>query len=212
MAAPWARGAEVRIVGKLHGQDCVNVWTMATNQTVSDGAQLDALLLALAQAMADCVVEFLLPAVTSDYTFVQCDARAIYPTPSDPVIVSGTPAQVGELGPTSVSFAASLVNIRTGIGGRRGRGRKFLPPAGEANITTSNLDEPTLVLLAAFLSCVAAKFIGSGATAPWRIGVLSRTDLTALGGNFDNSFREATQLSPVALVANLSSRKVNRGS
>ncbi|HKY46331.1 MAG TPA: hypothetical protein VJM50_24775 [Pyrinomonadaceae bacterium] len=212
MAAPWARGAIVRIVGRLHGAETVNVFTMATNTVVNDGPNLDQLLLDLAVAMRECVTEFLLPAVTSDWTFIQCDARAIHPTPSDPVVASALTGSVGERGPTSVSFAASLVNIRTGIGGRRGRGRKFLPPPGEADMTASGLDDATLVLIAAFLACVAEKFIGASATAPWKIGVLSRTSMNSIGGTFDNSFREATQLSPVKLTSLLSSRKVGKGS
>ena len=212
MAAPWARGAEVRIVGKIHGQETVNVWTMATNTVVNDGPALDQLLLDLATAMRECVAEFLLPAVTSDWEFVQCDARTIYPAPGDPIVATAQAGgNVGERGATSVSFAAQLVNIRTGNGGRRGRGRKFLPPPGEADMTASAIDDATLVLLAAFLACVAEKFIGAGSQ-PWRIGVLSRKDLTGIGGSFDNAFREATQLNPVRNAALLSSRKVGKGS
>lgn len=211
MAAPWARGAEGRIVGKLHGQDCINVFHFATNNVVNDGGPLDDLLLQLAVAMVDCAFQTLLPAVTQDYRLVQCDARAIFPTKTDPVIQTAPANATGTLTSTSVSFAASLVNIRTGGGGRRGRGRKFFPPPGEENITNGLIDNPTLAALTAFLNCMAGKFTGLNPSTMWRLGVYSRTNDLAVGGDFNNSFREATQLSPSATLAVLSSRKIGHG-
>lgn len=211
MAAPWARGAQARIVGQIQGQDCINVLHFATNEVVNDGGPLDALLLQLAVGMLDCAVQTLLPAVTSDYTLIHCDARAIVPAPSDPVIATAPANSVGELSATSVSFAASLVNIRTGGGGRRGRGKMFLPPPGEAEVVSSSMDNPTLVALTAFLTCLAGKFTGANPSTPWRLGVYSRTNDAAITGTFDNSFREATQLSPSANLAIMSSRKKTLG-
>src|SRR5690242_9991744 len=117
MAAPWAAGAECRIVGNLHGSQCINVFHFATNTVINDDDNLDDLLLQLAQAMLECAVETLLPAVTSDYTLVHVDAKRIAPVRSDPMIATAPAGSVGQRGPTSVSFAASLMNIRTGGGG-----------------------------------------------------------------------------------------------
>lgn len=208
MPAPWVAGAQGRIIGMIHGQQTVNVMHFATNDQIADQAELDTILLALATAMLDCAVSTLLPAVTSDWTLVQCDAKRVAPTPSDPILATAPGGSVGELSPSSVSFIASLVNIRTGGGGKSGRGRIFLPPAGEAEIQNSAIDGPTLTLLAAFLTCVAGKFMGVGATTPWRLGVLSQKLLAGVGGNFDNAFREATSLNPVAQSSALMSRKV----
>jgi len=211
MAAPWVAGAQARIVGELHGQQTVNVLHFATNDAISDPGALDEILLALAEAIRDCVVEFLLPAVTIDWKFVKADAKRIYPVLSDPIVSTGLPEHVGELGVTSVSYAASLVNIRTGQGGRRGRGKMFLPPAGEAQIAQSTIDGPTLVLIAAFTACVATKFMGSDPETPWHLGILSQKDLSGVGGTFDNSFRIATSLNPVADCAVMRSRRKGRG-
>jgi len=211
MPAPWSAGAECRIVGSLHGVETVNVWHFATNEVINDDPSLDTLLQQLITAMSQCVRDFLLPAVTSDWRFVQCDARRIAPTFSDPVIGTGTPADVGELSPTSHSVSCSLVSIRTGGGGKSGRGRKFLPPPGEAEIANSLINDATLLLIAAYLACVAEKFAGANATTFWRVGVLSTKKLHALGGSFDNAFREATQLSPVANVHYLGSRQIGHG-
>lgn len=211
MAAPWNAGAQARIVGTIHGQTTINVMHFATNDSIEDEGALDTILLTLAEAIRDCVIESLLPAVTQDWTFVQADAKRIYPVASDPIIATAPGGSVGELGVTSVSFASSLATIRTGGGGRRGRGRIFLPPAGEAQIANSALDGPTLVLLAAFLACVAVKFMGADPETPWHLGVYSRKNDSELGGTFDNSFRVATQLSPVANVAVMGSRKIGHG-
>lgn len=211
MPAPWARGAECRIVGEIHGQQTVNVMHFGTNEVVDDGSTLDALLLQLAEAMLACVIDTLLPAVSVDWNVIKVDAKQIVPTPGDPIIATADAGSVGELSASSVSFASSLATIRTGGGGRRGRGRIFLPPPGEAEVSASAIDPGTLVLITAFLTCVAGKFLGDAATTDWRLGVLSRKSLTGIGGTFDNSFRVATQLSPVADLAVMRSRRKGHG-
>jgi hypothetical protein len=211
MPAPWARGAQFRIIGELHGQTTVNVFHAATNTVVNDGGPLDQLLLFAAQAIRDCVVDLLLPAVTSDWRFIATEGRQIYPASGDPITVTGVPENVGELGPCSHSISSALMRVRTGTGGRSGRGRMFLPPPGEPQIAVSTIDGPTLVLLAAFASCIAVKFIGQNPETEWHLGVLSRKNLAAVGGSFDAAFRVATTLSPVADLSYLGSRRLGRG-
>lgn len=216
MAAPWALGAQARIVGTLHGQDTVNVLHFATNTAELDISPPSPLLTALVEAILACVIEALLPAVTQDWTARYVDARFVYngggsPIGTDPVIATAPAGSVGELGVTSVSFASSLVNIRTGLGGRRGRGRMFLPPAGEAQTAASMIDEGTMDLITAFLLCMAGKFLGSSPTTDWRLGVLSRTIAGPTNANFNAGFFIASQLSPVARVAVLSRRKIGHG-
>lgn len=212
MPAPWAAGAQVRIKGRIHGQVTNNVMHFATNTVVNDGPLFDAFLLALANAVAQCVIDTLLPAVSQDWTFEGVDARRIYPSATDPIDATEDVGGIGALGPASVSFASSLLQVRTGGGGRRGRGRAFLPPAGEAQTANSAIDGPTLALLAQFAACVAGKFIGAGATEQWRIGVYSKTNDNEAAGTFDNSFREAISLQPSTSVACMRSRKVGHGS
>lgn len=211
MAAPWVAGAQARIIGEIHGQQTVNVMHFATNSAISDGGALDVLLLQLAEAMLACVIDTLLPAVSVDWKVIKCDAKRISPVVSDPILATAPADSVGELGVSSVSFTSSLLNLRTGGGGRRGRGRVFLPPAGEAQIANSAIDAPTLALITEFALCVAGKFLGSGATTDWRLGILSQKNLAAIGGTFDNSFREVTSLNPVADVAVMRSRRKGHG-
>lgn len=208
----WARFAELRIMGEIHGQQTVNVFHCATDLVANDEGTLNTVLLALAEAMRDCVVEFLLPAVTSDWRFVRTDAKEISPTKTDPIVVSGTTAQVGELSAASHSFAASLVLLRTGTGRRRGLGKKFLPPPGEGQTANSLIDEPTLVLLAAFTACVAAKFMGAAPESNWHLGVLSHKDLIDPQGNgIQGAFRVVSSINISPEAAVMRSRRRGHG-
>ena len=207
----WARGAECRVIGELHGSQTVNVWHMGTDLIADDSGSLNEVLLQLAQAMMECIRETLLPAVTSDWKAVRVEAQEVFPLLSDTIVETALPTDVGQLATTNVSFAATLVNIRSGIGGRSHRGKKFLPPPGDANMTASDIDAGTLLLLAAFLACVAEKFMGADPTSDWHLGVFS----PKLGGtkfqNFNAGFVVASSLNPVSLVAKMGSRKKGRG-
>lgn len=207
----WARGAEVRIVGEMHGSRTQNVFHFGTDEVANDTGALNTLLLQLAQAMMQCVRETLLPAVTQDWKCVHVEAQEIFPVLSDTIIETALNTDVGALGPTSVSFAASLVNVRTGLGGRSHRGRKFLPPPGEAQITASDIDDATLLLIAAFLACVAEKFMGNAPTSNWHFGVFSRKLAGGLLANFNTGFSLVTSMNPVADLATMRSRKKGRG-
>lgn len=212
MAAPWARGARVRIVGFIHGQETVNVLHFATNEVINDGGLLDAALLALAEAVVDCIVTALIGCVSSDWRLDHVEAQAIFPTLTDPVVSTTNTGTVGGDAATNVSFAASLIQVRTGGGGRSGRGRMFLPPPGDSGQSQSVLSGDIQNCLTGFLTCLAGKFGGASPSTNWHLGVLSRKGLKAVGGTFDNSFRVATQLTPAAQVAIMSSRKVGKGS
>lgn len=211
MAAPWSAGIRLRIVGRLHGQLTNNVLHFGTNTVINDAPALNALLLQLTIAVAACIIDTMLPHVTSDWTLERVEAQQISPAISDPVIHVPEDPAVGAAGPTSSSVLATLVNIYTGGGGRSGRGRMFLPPAGEAQTANSLLDNPTMVQVAAFVACIAGKFIGVGATEPFRLGILSQKTFNNTPANFDGSFREAVQMIPSNVVAVMGSRKVGRG-
>jgi len=211
MAAPWAAGVELRIIGSIHGQTTNNVLHFATNTQINDPIQRDALILALLSAMLQCVTEQLINGITSDWTLDRLEGRSLFPTVGDPVIRLPDNPTAGTLTPASVSFAASLITIKTGLGGRRGRGKMFLPPPGEGETTASSSANIVFLQLQAFVDCVVAKFIGQAASEQWRLGVLSRKDLAGSMANFNAAFREATQLVPQRSLAVMSRRKVGRG-
>ena len=198
----------------MHGQQTVNVLHFATNSSIFDVPPPDPLLLQLAEALLECAVDTLLPAVTADWRLVKTSASyvgTINPVITDTLEATAPPASVGELGPTSVSFIATGVEIKTGRNGRRGRGRMFLPPPGESNIAASEIDAPTLLLIADFLLCLAGKFLGASPTTDWRLGVYSRTIGGASFANFDAAFSVAAQLSPRGTAFVIGRRKKGRG-
>ena len=212
MPAPWSAGFRVRVIGKLQGQDCIQVLHFATNQVINDPAALNQLLQQLCAAMLGCLTDELLNAVTADYTLLGVEGTQIHPTLSDPVFESANAGAVGFLPATSVSFAAALIQIRTGTGGKSGRGRNYWPPPGEAQITNSTIDLAARDPFLAFIVCVANKFFSANPTTPFRLGVLSRKKVDNNPQPFDQAFRLATSMILVPEISVMSSRKVGSGS
>jgi hypothetical protein len=211
MASPWALGAEVRIIGEMHGSEIINVMHFGTNTAVTDAGATNELLLALATAVLACAVEKLIPTVTSDYQLIKVDAKVITGTTHEEAEVQPNQATIGALSPASTSFIATLLNIKTGGGGRSGRGKKFLPPPGETESANSSMSAPTLNLVLEFIACVVGKFVGASATEDWRFGILSQKLYKSSNKNFDTSFREATTITVNPVLAKMGSRKKGRG-
>lgn len=205
-------GVRVRIMGRLHQQDCIQVLYFSTNAEVNDNPARDALILQLLTAVLACITEQLLDAVTSEYTILGLEGTEVFPTNGDPIFLAAPADSVGTRGPTSSSVLASLIEIRTGLGGKSHRGRNFWPPAGEADSNVSVLSGDVLTQLQAFIDCLAGKFIGAGASEMWRLGVYSRK----LGPNpntqWSNAFTAATQMLKKDVIAVMGTRKVGRGS
>lgn len=214
MPAPWNGHAVARIIGELHGQETNNVLHFATNTALGGGVDLTELI-ALGVAIMECIETTLLPAVTQDWTVTAVTTQwlgTVLPTMhTDPQVTGPTGSGVGQLGATSVSFAASLVHLRSGIGGRNGRGRMFLPPPGEANIAASTIDNGTVDLIIAFLTCFIGKFVGASATTNFRLGVFSRKLGGANFSNFNNAFFEVTQLDASNKLAVIGRRRTGHG-
>lgn len=214
MPSPWARGARVVIKGLIHGEEYNNVLHFATNTVVNDGTELETLLRQLADAVQQCVAEVLINAATEDWSYTLTEATAIAPSLGDPITSTNPVVTAGVTGPQGIGFGATLVQVRTGTGGRKGRGRMFLPPGPEAMATAGEWDPALLALVAQFCACMAGKFIGAGATTPWRLGVLSRKDMGTppSPANFNAAFREATSLVPQKIIAKMGSRQKGKGS
>jgi len=195
----------------------VNVLNFATNTVINDGPGAQTLLEALLVAVIACVIDALIPAVSSDWTLQGVDGRFIYNggvggVGTDPVegtLVDGPVP--GEGGACSVSFACALVNIRTGQAGRSGRGKLFLPPPGEANTINSAMDGTAVTAFQAFITCMVQKFIGGSATEDWRLGVLSQKLLAGSSANFNAAFHEGSSMSVKSDLAVLTRRKKGHG-
>ena len=213
MAGPYNAGIRARVVGKISGQDCIQVLHFGVNVPwVVDTVTVNARLKELANAIRDCIVTTLIPAVSNNYSFQFVECKAIFPEESDFVVNDDPSVEVGDLGEEGVLVAAQLVEIRTGGGGRRGRGRNFWPPSAEINATAGEWSPGALVLIAAFCACMAGKFMEPDPTTDFRLGVYSRTQDDELLQDFSSSFREAISLVPSPIIATMGTRKLNRGS
>ncbi len=213
MPSPYSGVARLRIMGRIHGQQTVNVLHFGTNIAVFDATNQSVKLNELIAAILDCIRTTLLPALPLDWNLERVTAQAIHPAASDEVEVAAVGTDIGGGSDSDVSFASQLLSIKTGQGGLRKRGRIFMPPPPEGGVTQSRLTGPQLALIAAFAACLASKFIAGGAAlTEWRLAVLSRTTLAAAGGTVNNSITEATSVTATNIVAVLGRRKVGRGS
>lgn len=213
MASNVNAGIKARIIGSISGQDCIQVLHFGVNTPWNvDTVTVNGRLKELANAIKQCIVDVLLPGLSSDYFFHRVECQAIYPNLSDPV-PNDAPVSVNGGGAVQgVNVAAQLINIRTGQGGRRGRGRNFWPPAGE-NVATGGAWEPAaLAILAAFCACMAGKFIGPNPTTDFELGVYSRTIDNSIGQDFQDAFSKATEMLPQAAIATMGTRKMGKGS
>lgn len=209
---PFARYCQARIIGEIQGQQHINVLNFGTDEAAADDAALVDLLLLLATALISCAVDNLMDAVTSDFRFVASDAKQLHPVMSDVVEDALGPGLIGQATPVSMSTTATLMSIRTGGGGKRGRGHIFLPPPGEGETTNSSIvGQLPNDALANFLICLRNKFIGPNKTTAFTLGVLSRKHLKDNPGDYAGAFRPATNLAIDTQLTTLRSRKVGHG-
>lgn len=208
----FERYIEARVVGQLHGSQTVNVFHFGTDADAADIPAEVALLVALATAIMACVIEFLLPAVSSDWKVDEVQCKQLFPTVTDPLVHAAPPDSNGERGPVNTSFETMLMRLRTGGGGRRGRGRKFLPPPGDADLTASVLSSTDVGnAYAAFMLCLLEKFINTAKTTPYTMVVVSATHLKTNANDYNGASRPVTSLALESNVSVLRSRKLGTG-
>jgi hypothetical protein len=201
---------EVVIKGSQEGAAYRNVLHFRPEATVTD-PNLIPHLLALAVAVGECFASALKPHLADEFVYVGTEARQIFPAVTDPQ-ADATGAGVGGVGVgTLPSFNSMLVEKRTNGGGRRGRGRMFLPAPTEGDADGSSLAQDGIDHVTAFLTCLAGKFIGAGATADNLLVLLSKAEVAG-GASIGNAVRDVTQLVPKTKVACLRRRKVGVGS
>ena len=210
----FQRYIQARIRGHMHGSETVNVLNFGTDSAAADNDALVALLAQLAQAIILCAVAQLRGGVTEDWTLDGVDCKQLFPTISDEVFVAATPPDnVGQSSTQNVSFAAVLVSIQTGGGGKSGRGRIFLPPPGDGAITNSVINDPgTIGFYAGFINCLVEKFVGVNRSSAFALGVLSRKHLKATPNDYNGAFRIAQQMIVRTNISCLRSRKLGHGS
>lgn len=145
------------INGRLHGQVINNVlWFSHAGEL--GNVDWPAALTQLAQDIIQCVVQSLLPGLSSQYTF-ESVACALLSTADKIQIVVPAPANsVGALGESLPAQAAATVTLYTPYSGHSRRGGMRIAGIPEANHAQSILSGPPLDAIAAFLLCMIGKF------------------------------------------------------
>lgn len=207
MPNPFQAIGEVTINGTLHGQQTVNVLHFGAN-----GAEpnWDALI----TDILSCITTALRPAVSSDWTLDKLTHRRIWPTLGDPVDHFPAAATAGTGLPAEVSFAAAIIRINTGLGGRRHRGRMFIPGVVANDVNKSQFTDVALARLVVFAACMAGKFIkapGAVDNPAFELGVLSRTQAKVQGETLQTAFTPAVALTPQRVVGVMRSRRIGHG-
>lgn len=202
---------QVRVKGFQEGQETNNVFHFICK---SQSADVE---VALILKLINCFVTHLLPVLSNKWTLDTVQWKRVSPTLSPEFITAPEAGNVGALATDSLpTFNAALVSIRTPEGGRSKRGRMFLAGIPESATIASRFDltGATWLGILAFVNCLVTEFVTNAelGTDTFHMGVYSRK----LGGSaFPYNlvgFTAANQLSPVALLATMRSRKVGRGS
>lgn len=131
MAYPLAVGdiVEFRLIGRLHGQETVNVWHYRMTKAYVDGAAT--LNLLIGQFRGQVWNGALKPALSDEFTCTGIQAQRVYPTRNVPLLQTVNETGVGGA-QSQPSGVAMVVRRLTDLAGRAYRGRIYLPglPAG----------------------------------------------------------------------------------
>lgn len=201
---------QVVVKGKIQNQDYRNVMHFGGDVDAND-QDWTPLLLALATAVMQCYVTVLLPGLPASFSLQGVSAKRIYPAITDEVEYTTGAGPGTGAGEALPSFVSCKVELKTGTGGRRNRGRIFLPGPTEGNTGESTLSVTGAQLFTDFMLCIAGKFIGASATQPYRLGVLSRAAIKG-GSNIQAAYKEVKSYSVSTILAVMRRRKVGSGS
>lgn len=204
---------QVRIVGRIEGQETNNVWHFKC----ASGAGDDDVLTHLILVLAACFITNLLPVLSSAWALESIKFKKVTPQLGQEVVAIPVGAGAGGTsGQQLPSFCSALVSIRTQTGGRSHRGRAYFAGIPEAATVGSHFDTtgPFWAGLVAFLNCVVQNFIigdppGDHA---WQMMVYSRKLGGAAFPYGANGYTPMSELVPVQQLATTRSRKVGRGS
>lgn len=166
--ALYSDAAIVRAVVKmtLHGQLCENVIHLKTrNADIPDNE--------IAATVRDKYWRLLNDEVSEQVTCDSISVQEIFPNAKDPfeLAVAEVGAQVGDAIPTSV---AAVVAMKTGLGGRPNRGRKYIPGLLMTNCENSRIDDARFASLQAVMENINAWFQTAQAQSNLWWGILHR--------------------------------------
>src|SRR5438105_2909195 len=120
--------ARATIVGHHEGQVVENVLHFGNDEVNPDWAQL-------ARDIIECLATTFIHCAASSWTLERVVITPIYPAVLDPIDVTPDSAVAGDaFQPGLPSFNAGLISIKTGGGGRAGRGRMYTPAVQQGHV------------------------------------------------------------------------------
>jgi hypothetical protein len=171
----------VRMVYKRDNREFLNTFHVS-KATAWTGPQMAALLTAVATWYQD----YYKAVIPNDVTLTQLQARKLDPLDplaEDAFITSGGAGTRG--GPTEAGNVSITMSERTGLAGRRFRGRMYVPGVIESDVTT---DDRVGSALVAGLSAAISQLIAAMVANSWALGVFHRPGLVP--STWDNTITE----------------------
>jgi len=202
---------QLRFEGQLEGQQVVNVMHFSA---LADDADVITHLVLVA---IGCFLNNIIPATTVSYSLQRVVARLVAPTLGpDHVIVPQGQLQGTQTTNQLPSFVAGVISIHTVRPGRSGRGRMYIAGLTDNDVVGSILDpnQGFWGALVAFITCILTNFSVPDNPQPgqWAFGVMSRKLGGAKPPFSAAGFAAVTEMTPVAQVGTMRSRKVGHGS
>lgn len=161
--------AIVRVVvqGRLHGQLAENVWHMRSYIAGTPDNEI-------ALNVRDNLTRSLRPHQSNEYTVLNIYAQEIFPVARDPFELPV--AESGTVATESLPGAmAAVLTLRTGLAGRRNRGRKYIAGIPEENQAQGGLTTTAWGALVATCDAIRLWFNAGNGLNNMELGILHRS-------------------------------------
>lgn len=193
------------VAGRLHNQSCINVFHFAPGATtVVDSSPLGVALRTwwLAQPMSQ---------MSNQYNLDEIRTKKLFPTVNDEIItVVPQPAAGTLVGESLPSTVALCLSLRTGLGGRSFRGRKYIAAIPESEQNGSRLITSAKEAWEAIRVSFMDTFGNDPNSSGWHVGVLSRKMIKD-GQTVGAAFTDVNNLLVRDVLATMRSRRIGHG-
>lgn len=203
--ANYSDAAIVRAVIKahLHGQLIENVFYLRTkNAGIPDNE--------IADSVHTQILNRMTQEVSEEYVAFGVTVQEIFPVKRDPFekAVNQAGIQVGLAAP---SLVAAIVSLKTGLGGRRNRGRKYVAGLLRDNIDQSIIDAPRVTSMQTQWNAMQQFFTATNNLSNLTWGILHRT-LNGQPVPLDaNAYTPVTSVVVQAIAGSMRTRRPGRG-
>lgn len=167
--ANYSDAAIVRVVMRahMHGQLVENVFFVRTKNAGIPDTEI-------AATCRTQILNRMTQEVSEQYVAEAVTVQEIFPTPRDPyeLAVNQAGIQVGEAAP---SLVAAIVSLKTGLGGRSNRGRKYIAGLLRDNIDQSIIDAARVTSMQTQFDAMNQFFAAGNNLSNLTWGILHRT-------------------------------------